>query len=92
MLRGLLISLDIFKGSFFPWLGEFSFSLFLGHGYWSRIFNDIPVLGELPYSQKLFVYLIIAVLTGLAVMYISKLVIYGWNKNKSSIRSLFVNM
>lgn len=72
------------------WLGEFSFSLYLGHGYWSQVFDDIGNFGSMTYKTKLVYYMGIAVATGLFIMYLSKLLKYIWNRNKSWIVPIFV--
>lgn len=79
-----------FRNKIFSWLGEFSFSLYLGHGYWSHVINEIGYLKNLPYMQKLVVYLVITMITGLFIMYLSKWIKGMWNKK--NIRSLFVEV
>ena len=80
----------IFRGRVFTWLGEYSLSLYLGHGFWSKVFNDIPIIGTMPYYQKVYVYLAVAIVTGLAIMYISKLISYIWRVRKNAIKCVFI--
>ena len=72
------------------WLGEFSFSLFLGHGFWSQSFDKLFNAGDWAYKKKLVIYFAIAIATGLFIMYSSKLLRYIWDKNKEKITSVFV--
>lgn len=74
------------------WLGEFSFSLFLGHGYWSHKMEIL--MPEAGYGKRMPVYIVLAFVTGLFIMYSSKWLkyLYGRVKEKhgKQIRSWFV--
>lgn len=76
----------------FSWLGEYSFSLFLGHGYWSHKMKLL--MPGANYYQRLPVYLLISFTTGLIIMYGSKLLKVFISKWKArygeKIRKLFI--
>lgn len=72
------------------WLGEFSLSLFLGHGFWSQVINDIPVIGGMQYELKLSIFLVLSFATGLFIMYFSKLLRTLWGKNKDRIVAILL--
>lgn len=84
------LSANIFRGRIFVWMGEFSFSLFLGHGYWSHALAKMEFMRALPYMQRMTVYIIIAFVTGLCIMYVSKLIKYLWSRNTTSFSKAFI--
>lgn len=65
------------------WLGEFSFSLYLGHDFWKQ-FLTARCIG---WSEKniLLLYLLLAFLTALFIMYISKYLKAIWKKRWTKI-------
>lgn len=72
----------------FNWLGEFSFSLYLGHGYWS---HKISLLfPNLNYYQRMPIYIVISVITGLFIMYISKGLKSWWRESGSKWKAYFI--
>lgn len=76
----------------FNWLGEFSFSLFLGHGYWCRKMKII--MPNASYYERIPVYLLIVFSTGLFIMYGSKFLKYFYQRIKEkygrTIKSWFI--
>lgn len=79
---------DVFGSGVFNWLGEYSFSLFLSHGFWShRITVMFP---ELTYRQRLPIYFGLAIVTGLAVMYVSLGLRKWWEGHKENVLAKFV--
>lgn len=79
----------IFRCRLFPWLGEYSFSLFLGHGYWSHVLPDY-MPASFSYPLRICIYVAISLLTGLFIMYFSKALKLLWQKKGTSIRHLFI--
>ena len=79
----------IFRCRLFPWLGEYSFSLFLGHGYWSHVLPDY-MPASFSYPLRICIYVAISLLTGLFIMYFSKALKLHWKKKGTSIRHLFI--
>lgn len=87
-VSGVGILSALFQFVVFSWLGTFSFSLFLAHGYWShKITYLFPNLG---YWRAMPIYLAIAFGTGLAIMYVSIGVKGLWRKVKPQVVSLFI--
>ena len=78
----------LFNYKVFNWLGKFSLSLYLGHGYWSHAF--LGMFPEMPYKQSLAVYLIIAIITALFIQYFSELIRFLFSKNKNRIKNFFI--
>lgn len=72
----------------FNWLGEFSFSLFLGHGYWSHKMKIL--FPDLDYWQRLPIYMGLAFGTGIFIMYVSKEVKKLWCRWKPKAVSMFI--
>jgi len=66
------ISFDayIFRSKLFPWLGSFSYSLYLGHSCW-REFTENIYPREWSFKQQLTCYLVLAVWNGLLIHYLS---------------------
>ena len=77
-------------GKFTEWLGELSFSVFLGHGFWSQVFNSMYDWGTLPYDTKLKYYLGLSFGSGLFIMYLSRLLRFIWKKSKDHIMPIIV--
>lgn len=67
---------DFLSKPAFPWLGIFSFDLYLSHGFWSRAMRKIFPL--MPYEQLLIVYLAISFITACIVMFLSKWILGVW--------------
>lgn len=73
----------IFSHKTFNWMGEYSYSLYLGHSIayskliWPHICNS-----EFTYCQTMIAYFVFALISGLLIMYTSKLFSYIWNKSK----------
>lgn len=72
----------------FNWLGEFSFSLFLGHGYWSHKMNYL--FPNLSYYQRLPIYFAFSIVTGLVIMYSSIGLSNWWKKTGSKWKSYLI--
>lgn len=79
----------VFKSKKCIWLGEYSFSLFLGHYGWSRIWGH-RVLTSNTGRRSMVLYIFFSLLTALFIMYISKLLTKSWKKNKEYVMRLFV--
>ena len=67
------------------WLGEYSFSLYLAHAPWSQVLTKISAYAALPDRQRLIVYLIISLIWGLVIMYVSKLVSAIWKRCRKAV-------
>ena len=73
----------------FSMLGEYSFSLYLGHGFWSHKMNYL--FPNMSYIERLPIYLCISLATGGIIMYLSYMIKAFWYKNRNSIKHFFVN-
>lgn len=73
----------------FPWLGEYSFSLFLGHGYWSHTLPQF-MPADWSYPIRLIVYILISMITGLFIMYFSKALKCFWRYKGQNIKRLLI--
>lgn len=79
----------VFRSSIFNWLGTYSFSLYLGHGYWGRVLKNI--LPETwTYREMLPVYLLVSAVTGLIIMYVSKGLKNWWKHANAKVKRVFV--
>lgn len=72
----------------FNWLGEFSFSLFLGHGYWSHKMKIL--FPDLNYWQRLPIYIGLALATGIFIMYVSAGLRKLWERWKPKAEAAFI--
>ncbi|MCI5934486.1 MAG: acyltransferase family protein [Lachnospiraceae bacterium] len=80
---------DWFSHPFFNWLGVFSYSLYLGHGYWSNCMVDLfPTLN---YWSRIPYYLLISFATGLFIHYSSLGLRRIWKSKGPQMKKLFVN-
>jgi len=77
-LANVSLSTNIIKGKVFEWLGELSFSLYLGHVYYRDVFT----------AESYIWYLIAAFSTALSIMYISKLIKLVWQKIEPKIKAI----
>lgn len=75
---------------FVGWLGAFSFSLYLGHGYWCQVFNEMSISRGLSYWEKMPRYVALSICTGLFIMYASKLLKHFWRKKGNKIKAVFI--
>lgn len=77
---------QVFNKSLFTWLGKFSFSIYLGHGFWR---TNVGVLFQNVNSRGyLWIYLVLTFLTALVITVISEIIrdyykkIYKWLKKQ----------
>lgn len=68
------------------WLGEFSFNLFLSHGFWSHCLKK--PLASYDFSTTMIIYGIISLSTAIFVMYSSKIINTALTKNKEKHSSI----
>lgn len=78
----------VLSGHVFSWLGVFSYSLFLSHGYWSHAVPKLIPNGSIP--VLLCSYLVISVLTALAVHFISLSLRKWWTNHRGAVKHLFI--
>lgn len=78
----------VITGPLFSWLGVFSYSLFLSHGYWSHAVPKLIPNGSIP--VLLCSYLVISVLTALAVHFISLSLRKWWANHRGAVKHLFI--
>ena len=77
-----------FSHPIFNWLGVFSYSLYLGHGFWSNAMVDLfPTLN---YWTRIPVYLVISFATALVIHYTSLGLRRFWKVKGPQIKELFV--
>ena len=87
-LSDISYSKDIFGFKIFNWMGKYSYSLYLGQSIaYSKLIGKYIFNTGLSHSKTIISFLIAAIIFGLVVMYISKLVSYIWSKNKVKIKS-----
>lgn len=90
-LSDISYSKDIFGFKIFNWMGKYSYSLYLGQSIaYSKLIGKYIFNTGLSHSKTIISFLIAAIIFGLVVMYISKLVSYIWSKNKVKIKSLVI--
>lgn len=77
-----------FKSSVFTWLGEFSYCLFLGHGFWTTAMPKI--FPEMSYWQIMPYYLLIVLATALFINLTSSLILRKWPLISRKIKKLLV--
>lgn len=84
-------SKDIFSFKIFNWLGKYSYSLYLAQSIaYSKPIGKYIFNNGFSYSKKIIIFVIMALIFGLIVMYLSKLVSYIWGKNKNKVVSLVI--
>ena len=79
---------DWFCHPIFNWLGVFSYSLYLGHGYWSNCM--VELFPNLNYWTRIPVYLLISFATGLVIHYVSLGLRHFWKTKGPQIKHLFI--
>ena len=77
------------RSNTFSLLGEYSFSLYLGHGFWSHKMNYL--FPNMSYFERMPIYLLISLVTGGIIMYLSKMIIKFWHKYRNNIKHFFIN-
>lgn len=89
-LSDISYSKDIFNHKIFNWMGKYSYSLYLGHCIaYKGLIGDLIFTGK-SYLNTMIIYFVVALLCGLAIMYISKLYSYIWDRNKNKIKKMLV--
>lgn len=84
-------SKNIFSFNIFNWLGKYSYSLYLGHGIaYSAFIGDYIFSTKFSYSETMIIYFIVSLISGLFIMYLSKLVSYVLGKCKPKIKNLLI--
>jgi peptidoglycan/LPS O-acetylase OafA/YrhL len=80
---------SMFQGKVVAWLGAYSFSLYLSHGYWSHVLADFyPAAME--NGMRYLIYLLVSASTGLVVMYVSIGLKKWWGRYGENVKKLFV--
>ena len=81
------VSLDknIFRSEVFQWLGEYSFSLYLGHTYW-RILQSYIFPAAWDLKQRMTGYFVLSLITGLFIMYVSKGLKVLWRRISPQVK------
>lgn len=72
----------------FSWLRTYSFSLYLGHGFWSHKMSYY--FPDMLYYQRLPIFLVITFVTALVIMYVSVLLRKLWKEKGDTISKIFV--
>ena len=80
---------DRFRHPVFNRLGVFSYSLYLGHGYWSNALADL--LPKLTYWQRMPIYLLISFATGLFIHFVSIGLRRLWAAKGTQIKRMFIS-
>ena len=90
-LSNISYSKDIFSNRIFNWMGKYSYSLYLGHSIaYSGFIGNYIFNNQFGYSKTLIIYFIVSLISGLFIMYISKLFSYVWSKGKNKIKNLLI--
>lgn len=79
---------DWFSHPIFNWLGIFSYSLYLGHGFWSN--SMVELFPELNYWTRIPVYLSISFATGLVIHFVSRGLRKLWKEKSQQIKRMFL--
>lgn len=82
------IMADYMTHKCFFWLGTYSFSLYLGHGFWSHKMNYY--FPNMSYYQRLPIFLVITFVTALVIMYVSVFLRKLWKDRGDMIKKIFV--
>ena len=77
------------QGSVCSWLGVFSYSLYLGHGFWSSAVPEI--FPNMTYWERMPIYLGLAFGTGLFIHFVSIGLRRLWANNSKKIKAVFIN-
>lgn len=87
---GILSGINKIKGIFgsLKWLGEYSYSLFLGHWMWAKKLTYF--FPSLSYREKILYYLVLSFLSGLVIMYISKGLGLFWKAYGDKLKRLVI--
>lgn len=97
LLLGVAIALSYSKtgilaeylnNNLFSWLGKYSFSLYLGHGFLAYKMNYF--FPQLTYWEKLPIYFALSVVSGGMIMYLSIVLRKYWKQNGDCIKRLFI--
>ena len=82
------IVMPLFSNKLFSWFGSFSFSLYLGHGFWAKEMRNLfPQMGE---GRMLILYVILAVVTGLFIQYTSLGLRKFWKVKGEAVKRIFI--
>lgn len=82
------IVMPLFSHKLFSWFGSFSFSLYLGHGFWAKEMRNLfPQMGE---GRMLILYVILAVVTGLFIQYTSLGLRKFWKVKGEAVKRIFI--
>lgn len=73
-----------FNNSFSNWLGEYSYSLFLSHFFYTKLSYMSPFT-DWTFNQNFLLYIVLSFMTGLFVMYFSKCIVRFWEIVKPRI-------
>lgn len=77
-----------FQSSVFNWLGVYSYSLYLGHGFWAN--SMVGLFPKMTYWQRMPIYLMLALGTGLVIYFVSAGLRKFWNANAGKIKAVFI--
>lgn len=91
-LSDVSYSKNIFSYKIFNWLGEYSYSLYLGHSIaYSAFIGDYIFSTKFSYSETMIIYFIVSLISGLFIMYLSKLISCIWNDNKDKVKKIIIS-
>lgn len=79
----------VFNDNIYTWLGTYSFSLYLGHYFWIY-YLQLRIPKEWGFYLHLAVYFLIALVSGLVIMYTSNGLKRFWKKMKPTIRKIIL--
>lgn len=77
-----------FQSPVFNWLGVYSYSLYLGHGFWAN--SMVGLFPKMTYWQRMPIYLMLALGTGLVIYFVSAGLRKFWNANAGKIKAVFI--
>ncbi len=82
---------ELFNNNFFTFLGKFSLPLYLIHSSMSkRLFDIIPAAEALDWKYRLLIYIAVSLASGLAVMFISKIIRTVGSKLITGVKKLTI--
>lgn len=81
----------LFKSKNYLWLGEYSFSLFLGHYGWSKILGNGVITTDAG-KGSMILYISLSILTALVIMYVSRIITKSWKRHRENLANFLCSI
>ena len=90
-LADISLTKHVFSYKIFNWLGKYSYSLYLCHSIaYSHFIGQHFFNSKFSYFETMSIYFVVALISGLCIMYLSKLISYIWSKLGNKIKRLVI--